>query len=180
MGHGGTLDPFATGLLVVCVGPRRETFALLPGFRQRLRSHASLRRNDDSGRSDRRNLGTMRDVPSSLEELQVDGGSIFRASLICKRRRCTRRRRKTENRSTSSRAKESKSSASRSSAIFTIFVSPSTGAPRRGFSVSCSSGTYIRTLAQDFARLFGTVGMLTTPPSHALRSLPGRTSDECR
>jgi tRNA pseudouridine55 synthase len=34
--------------------------------------------------------------------------------------------------------------------------------PRARFSVTCSSGTYIRTLAQDFARRLGTVGMLDT------------------
>jgi tRNA pseudouridine55 synthase len=33
-------------------------------------------------------------------------------------------------------------------------------APRARFRVVCSSGTYIRTLSQDLARLLGTVGML--------------------
>src|SRR6185437_3529012 len=33
-------------------------------------------------------------------------------------------------------------------------------APDARFRVSCSSGTYIRTLAQDFSRLLGSVGML--------------------
>jgi tRNA pseudouridine55 synthase len=34
--------------------------------------------------------------------------------------------------------------------------------PVARFSLTCSSGTYVRTLAQDFARLLGTVGMLDT------------------
>jgi tRNA pseudouridine55 synthase len=35
-------------------------------------------------------------------------------------------------------------------------------APYADIEVSCSSGTYVRTLAQDFAKILGTVGLLET------------------
>ena len=51
MGHGGTLDPFATGLLVVCVGRGVKLSRYFLGS-SRARGESPLRRNDDSGRSD--------------------------------------------------------------------------------------------------------------------------------
>ena len=49
MGHAGTLDPFASGLLLVLVGPRHPLPALLHGAAQGYRARARFGAVSDTG-----------------------------------------------------------------------------------------------------------------------------------
>ncbi|MEK7690658.1 MAG: tRNA pseudouridine(55) synthase TruB [Bdellovibrionota bacterium] len=159
LGHGGTLDPFATGLIVVCVGRSVKLARYFLGaakhYKGVIRFGESTVPGDPTApiteRSDviPTDIGKLRDLASRLQSqpyLQTppmysakkkDGKPLYelaRAGIEVERepKLCHLHR----------------------------FVIQNYADRRAEFAVSCSSGTYIRTLAQDFGRLLGTVALL--------------------
>lgn len=160
MGHGGTLDPFATGLLVICVGRGVKLARYFLGSKKTYTATARLGQATPSGdptlpvheRSER--------MPASLAQIQAaadamratpylqtppmfsakkkDGVPLYelaREGLEVERqpKRCELHR----------------------------FEVREFSAPDVRFEVVCSAGTYIRTLAQDLAARLGTLAHLT-------------------
>jgi tRNA pseudouridine55 synthase len=159
LGHGGTLDPFATGLLVVCIGDGVKLARYLLGsvktYEGEIRFGETTIPGDPtepvSERSDR--------IPASLTEIQevatrltlhdylqtppmhsakkIDGQTLYdlaRKGLEVERKPSLCR--------------------------LHSFEILSYEAPRARFRVVCSAGTYIRVLAQDLGKLLGGVAML--------------------
>lgn len=179
LGHGGTLDPFATGLLVVGIGEgvkltryllaSRKTYSARMRFGETTRSgdFSDLARDPVCERSER--------VPASLAELraataaftsapypqippmhsakQIDGKRLYelaregieveREAKLC-----------TVYRFEIGRFGEGPSEETRKDELRPL--------PRAEFVAEVSAGTFIRTLAQDFARKLGSVGALET------------------
>jgi tRNA pseudouridine55 synthase len=165
LGHGGTLDPFATGLLIVCIGRgvklSRYFLGSIKKYEACLRFGETTIPGDPTEEISERSPN----LPSSLDELnqlaqtfrsqdysqippmhsakkvggQVlyelarEGIEIERAPKVCKLHEFE----------------------------FLDFEKAGTIA-RSNFRVTCTSGTYIRTLSQDFSRRLNTVGMLDT------------------
>ncbi|MDR3608428.1 MAG: tRNA pseudouridine(55) synthase TruB [Oligoflexia bacterium] len=162
LGHGGTLDPFATGLLVVCVGDGVKLARYFLGSRKRY--EGTLRFGETTIPGDPTEPVSERSghLPSfdealaaaaeftrapyaqtppmhsakkkdgkPLYELARQGIDIEREAKICEIE----------------------------SFVLSDWVLDGPVA-RCHFEVSCSSGTYIRVLAQDLAKKLGTVGML--------------------
>lgn len=165
LGHGGTLDPFATGLLIVCIGrgvklsryflgsvkkyeaclrfgettvpgdPTEEISARsshLPTSMEQLNELARTFKAEDYFQTPP--MHSARKVGGQpLYELAREGIEIERNPKLCKLHE------------------------------FEFLDFKKTGETARAyFRVTCSSGTYIRTLAQDFSKRLNTVGMLDT------------------
>lgn len=159
MGHGGTLDPFATGLLAVCVGRGVKLSRYFLGSGKTYEGVIRFGETTIPGDPTAPISERSENIPASLEWIQqkahlftqtpylqtppmhsakkVDGKPLYelaRQGITIERE-----------------AKELK--------IFKFDILSYT-APHATFRVECSSGTYVRTLAQDLAQSLGTVAML--------------------
>ena len=159
LGHGGTLDPFATGLLVVLVGEAsklaRYFLGANKGYEGTFRFGETTVPGDPTSdvveRSDVQpeSLAFLQEMArkfSAQPYLQVppmhsakkkDGKPLYelaRAGIEVEREPVLCQ-------------------------IHQFDIS-TYDSPRSKFNVLCNSGTYIRTLAQDFSRFVGTVGLL--------------------
>ena len=165
VGHGGTLDPMATGVLIVAVGRGTKLLTYVSGLDK---SYAATVRlgsstvtddaegevtavHDASGVSDEAiraaldsMTGEIDQVPSAVSAVKVDGKRAYR------------------------RMREGETVALRSRRV--TVASISTGPIRRtggpgavdvDIDVSCSSGTYIRAIARDLGDELGVGGHLT-------------------
>jgi len=167
MGHGGTLDPFATGLLAVCVGRAVKLARYFLGstkvYEARMRFGETTIPGDPtepvSERSDvlppsleairemarRMTLQPYSQTPPMHSAKKKDGKPLYelaRQGIEIERE-------------------------ARLCRLHDFEILGYDGV-RSDLRVACSSGTYIRTLSQDLARLLGTVGMLET--LHRVRS----------
>ena len=140
-GHAGTLDPFATGLLLVLVGRAPARAALPHGAAEDLRDGRAARRGLDDGRSRGRDHRDRRaaarparaadrrgpPAPADLQRRARPGPARLRAAPGAARR--------SRSRSARSRSTASSSAGARATA--------------RRSSIDCSSGTYVRSLIAD-------------------------------
>lgn len=157
-GHGGTLDPMATGLLVVCFGEATKFLSWLLESDKRYTGEIRLGVRTDTGDAEGRVigegglpavapdcaalagafLGKIRQRPPVYSALKLDGKPLYeyaRAGI----------------------AVEPKDREVTIHALDLTFLPPD----RLRFDVRCSSGTYVRSLAEDLAARLGTVGHLT-------------------
>jgi len=167
VGHAGTLDPFADGVLLVCTGRETRSIAALVDapkeYRGRLRLGFTTDTLDISGvvtetralapcdpeqirTAARRFVGELQQVPPSFSAIHVDGQRLYKLA----------------------RAGVEKIPAPRPVTIHSLEVL-AIGTCWIDFTVCCSKGTYIRALARDWARELGTVGFL----SHLTRTRIG-------
>jgi tRNA pseudouridine55 synthase len=161
LGHGGTLDPFATGLLVVCVGKAVKLAQYFlgssKGYSGTIRFGETTVPGDPteaiSERSDRipADLEAMRELARKLtlqpylqtppmhSAKKKDGKPLYELARLG-------------------------IEVEREAKLLYLHQFRITGyePPRATFELECSSGTYVRTLAQDFARMQDTVALLET------------------
>lgn len=159
IGHGGTLDPFATGLLMVLVGEATKVARFLLEGEKEYEAEASLGSETDTGdhtgevvnkcevpeisleewQGFARNwTGTVRQTPPAYSAIKVKGKPLYEYA----------------------RAGEDVEIPSREVTIkeFTILgASPE----KLAFRVRCSGGTYVRALAADVAMAAGTCAHLS-------------------
>ncbi len=166
LGHGGTLDPMATGVLPVFVGTATKAADLLPNGRKRYIAQVRLGVKTDSGdctgspvaQDDRRVplpalqaaarefLGAGEQIPPMVSAVRVQGRRLYELA----------------------RAGQTVARKARPIEIYSIGVSPAAGEPARAdglperfmLEVECSRGTYIRTLAEDIAARCGCLATL--------------------
>ena len=161
MGHGGTLDPFATGLLFVCVGRGVKLARYLLGSRKTYEAILLFGQTTVPGDPTSPVTETSTVIPGSLEDLRrVAHGMTLQPYLQMPPMHSAK---KIAGKPLYELAHQGIDIARDAVQVqlyeFSIL---SYEAPRAQIRVSCSSGTYIRTLAQDFGRLLGTVAMLET------------------
>ena len=160
VGHTGTLDPFASGLLLLCLGPATrlaEYFHPLPKryravMRLGVRTDTDDRTgapvgepSDPTGLSDARlqeafatQVGEIAQVPPRFSAKKVEGERAYRAA----------------------RAGREVKAAPAQVRIHAIEVEQ-IDLPDVTFTVSCSTGTYIRAIARDVGEVLGVGGHLT-------------------
>ena len=157
VGHAGTLDPFATGLLLILVGQATRLVQFLTpldkGYRARIRLGATSQTGDPEGPvtptgdaiPDRATIadavsalpGTHRQQVPALAAVKVDGEPLYRRT----RRGETTERPERDITITSAR-----------------LVDDDLGAGWIDLEVTCSKGTYIRQLATDLGAELGCGG----------------------
>lgn len=159
-GHSGTLDPFATGLLPICVGrttkfvdflrtaQKTYTATLMLGVgtnTQDLTGDIIEEKEIDPFLTEeailqvfKRFLGKIQQIPPMFSALKINGNRLY--SLARKKIEVDRKPRQIH--------------------IHKLDLLGFDN-PQIHFSVTCSEGTYIRTLGVDIAQQLGTTGMLT-------------------
>lgn len=161
IGHGGTLDPFATGLLVVCVG---RAVKLAQYFLDSTKVYEGVIRFGEttipgdptaeiSERSDM--------LPSSLDQIREAARSFTLQPYL--QIPPMHSAKKVDGKPLYELARQGIEieREPRTCHLYSFEILDYSDRRSR-FRVSCSAGTYIRVLAQDLARMLGTVGMLDT------------------
>lgn len=155
-GHTGSLDPLASGLLPICLGQATKACALLLDADKSYRFRLALGRSTSTGDREGETLATApvaaldepairrqaaafvgesMQVPPMYSALKRDGQRLYRLA----------------------RAGVEVERAPRRVRIERLDLLAA-GNEWLDFEVACSKGTYVRSLAEDLARAFGTVG----------------------
>ena len=150
IGHAGTLDPKATGLLVVCMGKHTKKIQAFQNFPKRYSGEICLGKTTPSYDSELEPdaffdidhideakieetrlqfIGTIDQVPPAFSAIKIKGRVAYKAARKGKQVDLPTRKIK-----------------------ITDFRIGITDWPVLGFEVSCSKGTYIRSLAHDFGK----------------------------
>ncbi len=160
VGHAGTLDPFATGVLLVCVGKATKQVPMLMPLEKEYRAVLQLGVETDTLDISGSTMNKA-DVPLLTEE-RVSAiipqflGDIEQAPPVFSALRVNGKR-------AYQLAREGKDvSLERRRVIIHALNILNIGASHLEFIVRCSKGTYIRSLARDMALALGTVGYLRT------------------
>lgn len=175
-GHTGTLDPFATGLLPICLGEASKTTAFLLDAVKAYRAEARLGQATTTGDLDgeplearpvpdlsrdevervlERFTGEQEQVPPMYSALKHKGKPLYEYA----------------------RQGISVPREARAVTVHELRLLD-WAPPRLVFEVVCSKGTYVRALAEDIAAALGTVGHLTA--LRRLRVGPFRVGDRSR
>lgn len=157
-GHTGSLDPFATGMLPCCLGEASKTAGFMLEADKRYRAEACLGTATATGDVEgetvrtaevprlaegavrtvlRTFVGTQQQVPPMYSALKHQGRPLYELA----------------------RAGQEVERQPREVSIHELTLRR-WASPRLEFEVSCSKGTYIRTLAEDIAAALGTCGHL--------------------
>ncbi len=159
MGHGGTLDPFATGLLIVLVG---GAVKLARYFLGELKAYeGTLRLGETTVSGDYTNpiSETCSVVPQSLTELQEKTSIFTTQPYLQTPPMHSAKKRNGQPLYKLARAGIEVERTPKVCQIYDFNIL-SYELPRAQFHVKCSSGTYVRTLAQDFAKTLHSLALL--------------------
>jgi tRNA pseudouridine55 synthase len=161
LGHGGTLDPFATGLLVILVGDAAKLARYFLGANKGY--SGVIRFGETTIPGDPTEAVTERSdvLPPSLEGLQEMARKLTSQPYLQTPPMHSAKKKDGKPLYELARAGVE---IDREPVLCNLhqFEIQKYEAPNADFSLLCSSGTYVRTLAQDFSRLLGTVGLLQT------------------
>ena len=158
VGHGGTLDPFAEGLLIIATGKDTKQLANISGASKSYRAVLKLGKTTDTLDTEgqitktkpvpelnekiiinvlNKFVGEYEQIPPMFSAKRVDGVRLYK---LARENKTVERKPITVN-------------------INNISLNSING-DYVDFSVTCSKGTYIRVLGQDIADKLGTVGYL--------------------
>jgi tRNA pseudouridine55 synthase len=183
VGHAGTLDPFATGLLLILVGPATRAQRFFMALPKTYRAVARLGWRSTTGDPEGELVHTGR-MPASLEipvGEQMQRPHAFSAVKVGGERLYKKARRG-----------EVAEAPPRKIHVYRSALLASEG-ERAEFSIDCSSGTYVRQLVADLGDAYceelertaiGTFGLDDADPerivplAEALAFLPGKELDE--
>jgi tRNA pseudouridine55 synthase len=159
VGHAGTLDPLATGLLIVCTGKKTKEISEYQAQRKKYTGIITLGKsspsmdlateitenvlpddlNEEKILSARNKfLGNIEQVPPMFSALKHKGKALYKLA----------------------RAGKEVDRASRKVEIYSFDIT-SIDLPDIHFEISCSKGTYIRVIADDFGKELGCGGVLS-------------------
>ena len=177
-GHGGTLDPLASGVLPIALGEATKTVPFVMDGRKEYRftlRFGEARSTEDSrrrGHGDQRRparptmpsappwpafVGTIQQMPPAFSALKIDGKRAYDLA----------------------RAGEAVELKPRPVSIERLELIGRPDADHADFVVACGKGTYIRSLGRDLALALGTVGHLSVscvgrPPGRSGKRRPFR------
>ncbi|MEM1405225.1 MAG: tRNA pseudouridine(55) synthase TruB [Bacteroidota bacterium] len=159
IGHAGTLDPLATGLLILCSGKKTKEIEHYQGLEKEYTGIFRIGQTTPSfdletevdSETDYSNIsykevstattkltGTIAQIPPIYSAVKIDGKRAYK----------------------SARAGEEVKLKSRMVHI-QLFETPCINLPDVHFRIVCSKGTYIRSIARDFGQLLGVGAHLT-------------------
>ncbi len=159
LGHGGTLDPFATGLLVVCVGNGAKLARYLLGSQKVYEGTIVFGQTTVPGDPTSPITETSAVIPQSLEEVQAKASEFCGIDYM--QTPPMHSAKKLDGKPLYELARQG-IEVERKAQLCKLaqFEILSYAAPRAEFRVTCTAGTYIRVLAQDLGRKMGGVAML--------------------
>lgn len=158
MGHGGTLDPFATGLLIVLLGEAAKLSGMFLGSVKGYEGEIVFGASTPSGDIDTE-VDAQVDVPLSIEGLEQCASTFVQEVYLQKPPMYSAK--KINGQKLYELARKNKvverEAVLRKIDAFEIFDFD--GREAR-FKVSCSAGTYVRVLAEDLAKKLGSLAHL--------------------
>lgn len=158
IGHAGTLDPLATGVLVVCVGRATRLSGYLTGQSKRYRARVTLGVDTDTLDADGKVVSTSEEVPASAGEIEavLDGfrGRIRQTPPMFSARKVGGRRLHAMARQGEVVDREAREVDVHR--LEMIAYAP----PDLDLDVTCSKGTYVRVLAADIGSRLGCGGSI--------------------
>ncbi len=159
IGHAGTLDPLATGLLIVCTGKMTKKIDEFQGLEKEYTGHLVLGQTTASYDLETEPT-TATDISQVTKERLIDGAKSFvgniqqvppiHSSIKVNGKRAYSLARKGQTPELKSREVEIKE-----------FEITEFSKPLVGFRVICSKGTYIRSLVNDLGKTLGTGAYLS-------------------
>jgi len=157
-GHGGTLDPMATGLMVVCFGEATKFSSWLLESTKRYEGEITLGARTDSGDAEGRVVAAA-EVPDRLPDLQSLAAAFTGAR---EQRPPMYSALKHEGRPLYEYARQGieVDKPARRIVVERLTLERVAAAKLR-FDVLCSTGTYVRVLAEELATALGTLGHLS-------------------
>jgi tRNA pseudouridine55 synthase len=160
VGHAGTLDPLATGVLVVCVGKATRLSNYLTGQSKRYRTRIHLGVQTDTLDSDGTVVSTNENIPESIEliESEIDRfrGCISQTPPMFSALKVNGKRLHKLAREGKTIVREAREVEIHELRIIAY------QAPFLDLEVSCSKGTYVRSLAADIGSVLGCGGSVTS------------------
>jgi len=158
-GHTGTLDPFATGLLIVLVGRAVKLSSYFTQMDKTYRGTIRFGSKTSSGDPTTTIIETSSTIPSNLDALKLAAKSFTQADYwqIPPMYSSVKKNGRPLYQLARKGIEIEREPRLRKIHDFTISSLSETGAK---FKASCSSGTYIRTLAQDLAEKLGSIALL--------------------
>jgi tRNA pseudouridine55 synthase len=161
MGHGGTLDPFATGLLAVCVGRGVKLARYFLGSRKTYEGvirfgETTVPGDPTEAISERSDV-----LPESREQIQELAHKLTLQPYLQTPPMHSAKKKNGKALYELAREGIEIEREAKQLQIFSFEIL-SYEKPRATFRVECSAGTYVRTLSQDLGRMLGTVAMLDT------------------
>ncbi len=153
VGHGGTLDPFATGVLVVCLGKATRLAEFLIGSPKEYRAVVELGRSTDT--YDRTGQVTAERDPSGVTREQVEAAlARFQGKVLQTPPPFSALKRGGVPLYRLARAGQKVQADPREVEIARVDL-VAWDPPRLTLEVACSAGTYIRSLAHDLGQALG-------------------------
>lgn len=159
MGHGGTLDPFATGLLVVCIGDAAKLARYFLGSTKGYEGIIRFGETTIPGDPTAPISGSSERVPASLQDIQECAHRLTLQDYLQTPPMHSAKKHQGKPLYEFARAGIEVEREARLCRLFSFEILKY-DSPRAAFQLRCSSGTYVRTLAQDLGRLLGGVAML--------------------
>lgn len=157
-GHGGTLDPLATGLLVVCFGEATKFSAQLLEGGKTYTGEIQLGARTDTGDAEGAVIETaaVPALPADLRSLARQ----FTGEIVQQPPNYSALKHQGRPLYEYARAGTPVAAKPRTITIHALSLAPGEGG-KLAFEVTCSSGTYVRSLAEDLSAALGTVGHLS-------------------
>jgi len=154
VGHGGTLDPLASGVLPICVGEGTKLAAFLLDADKEY--DFTLRLGVETDTYDAQGAVTARRDPSAVEEAHVRGAlAVFTGRIEQTPPIYSALKRDGRPLYAYARAGETVEIAPRAVTVHELTLTSFRGPDAVGLRVRCSKGTYVRSLAFDLGRRLG-------------------------
>jgi tRNA pseudouridine55 synthase len=153
VGHTGTLDPFATGVLVLCIGKATRAARFFEGLDKAYRAVLNLGVTTETGDRDGK-IVAIRPVPEFSPEELESALEPFRGTIVQKPPAFSAVRVDGERLYAKARRGEKVSPPPRQVTIRTLRVESFSG-DRIELYIECSKGTYVRSLASDLGEALG-------------------------
>ncbi|HQU27295.1 MAG TPA: tRNA pseudouridine(55) synthase TruB [Acidimicrobiales bacterium] len=160
VGHAGTLDPMATGLLLVAVGPATRLLRFAQVTTKRYSGEVTLGVATDSLDADGA-LVASAPVPALDEAALAAAAAAFTGSILQRAPMVSARRVGGERLHALARRGVEVERPAREVLIHAFALDPTEDPARWRFTVTCSTGTYVRVLLAELAERLGTVGHLS-------------------
>jgi len=161
IGHGGTIDPFATGLLVVCVGKAVKLARYFLGGTKRYEGVIFFGETTVPGDPTAPVSEKSEVIPGSIEEVGKAADKFSKEAYLQKPPMHSAKKKNGKPLYELARAGIEVDREAKLCHLYSFKIN-SYQPPRASFDLICSSGTYVRTLAQDIGKSLGTVAMLET------------------
>jgi tRNA pseudouridine55 synthase len=161
VGHSGTLDPMATGLLLLCAGPAARLQSFFTRMDKSYEGFIRLGRATTTFDRDGETVGSEAD-PSGITPEQVENAAgAFRGEFLQSPPPYSAKKHGGRKFYEMARRGESVPIVPKTVRVSELRLGP-LEAGRLGFSIRCSSGTYVRSIASELGEKLGCGGHLET------------------